>query len=196
MPYYYRVCRPLVLYEKDSYRVWRDGRAKIYIQQYKEYTIHEGDVGFNGVTAGHYWQDLTIFWGATFSYAGSSRKRKLALNKKFAAKGKAWIDRWKLLLSSSMWEVKCDDWDGQGTPCPIQREREDGTLGCPIRFFFMGYSGSYPASHPLPGKCTGPLNYKHGRNPCVPSGSTNSDKHGFSMLDLARVRNEIWQRGT
>jgi len=180
-------CQPLTLYEEEEYRVRRDERHRASVERKRTYQ-DDNKTKF-------YWSTLTCLWGYEGKYRFADRRGKLKANKKWAEKGKRWIEHYKLLLSGPLWVVRCDNWDGQGTPCPLQRKREDGTMGCPTRFFFLGYSGSPDwLERPLPEKCPGPLNYSCSTNLCVPTGTTCEDAHGFDMADLARIRHEIWKR--
>lgn len=191
-------CKPLTLYEEEEYRVWRSKWQKIHVERKMSYWPDPQFCRNNGIELEEksYWSTLTLLFGYESKYRFSpNRSGKLKTNREWAEKGKQWIEHYKLLLSGSLWIVRCDDWDGQGTPCPLQRKREDGTMGCPVRFFFLGYSGSPNLlERPLPEKCPGPLNYSCSINVCVPTGVTCEDVHGFDMADLARIRHEIWKR--
>lgn len=172
--------RPLTLSEDDEYRVQREwGKVKV---QRKMHSL----LGGEPVT---WWRTLT-YLDRYNKYTFADRSRKLAINKEYREKGERWIARYLLLLASNMWEVQCNNWDGQGTPCPLQRER-DNIPGCPYHFFYLGYAGGGSYWQPLPGKCIGPLNHQYHIYVCVP---TTKDKHGFSMNHLARIRAEIWKR--
>jgi len=175
-----RVCRPLTLYEEEDYRVYRTSMAEVLVERRRIFKWDDEEI--------IWWQTLKVF---RFGYTTGTHKEKLAKNKVWAERGKAWIARWKLLLFSPMWEVRCNDWDGQGTPCPIQRQAESGEMGCPIRFFYLGYSGDARSLKPLPGRCDGPLNFPYTVNVCVPG---KEDEYGFSMMHLAGVRHEIMHR--
>jgi len=177
-----RVCHPLTLYEEAEYRVRRTKHAEIYIEERRVSTRDEEYI---------FWGHLKTLRGFRWGYTLADRKEKLARNKEWAEKGRVWIARWKELLSGPMWKVRCDDWDGRGTPCPIQRPMESGEMGCPIRFFYLGYGGGYPPTRSLPGMCDGPLNSTYSTNVCVPSGE---DVHGFIMSHLALVRRRTTER--
>jgi hypothetical protein len=174
--------RPLTLFKDNDYRVQREW-GKITVQRQITSTWYEDGSSYT------WWDTLTYLDGYD-KCAFVNRSGKLALNKEYRAKGQLWIAHWKVLLASNMWEVQCNDWDGQGTRCPLQREVE-GIPGCVYRFSFHGYGGGLNNWHPLPGKCTGPLNRFHSDRVCAPS---REDEHGFSMNHLARIRAEIWKR--
>ena len=183
-----RRCHPLVLYQENEYQVLRNKHGIIHVE--RKHTVKVAKSFTDKAFV--WWRNLTQLDGYWSAYIFSgSRAKKLAVNRKYAEKGETWIERWKMLLAGGLWTVKCDDWDGQGTPCPIQRNKADGIPGCPVEFFFMGYGGGYPPKRELPGVCDGPLNTTFSVNVCLPSGR---DKHGFSMAHLHEVRREIWAR--
>lgn len=181
-----RQCHPLILYQEGEYQVHRDKHGIVRIKRKR---IVEAGNGFTSETF-VWWHNLTRLNGywSVYLFSGS-RTEKLAVNRKYAKRGKVWIERWKMLLAGELWTARCDDWDGQDTACPLQRDGTDGAPSCPIRFFFMGYSGG--RLRELPGICDGPLN-DVSANVCLP---IRKDKHGFSMSHLHKIRREIWARG-
>ena len=180
-------CKPLILYQDKQYRVYRDRDANLRVEQGRSYSFSNPD-GTREECKG--WFEISRFYPYQSQYRWATRKNKLALNKEYTVKGIDFINHWKQLLDQGIWEVRCENWDGLGTPCPIQIER-DGAQLCPIRFSYMGYGGGLSSTVPCPGKCPGPLNHSALRRICAP---TTCDEYGISMHDLAKIRYDIRER--
>lgn len=70
--------------------------------------------------------------------------------------GRRWLERHLRLIESPPKEIRCDDVDGGGMPCPVQSVDHH----CPVREWnWHGYGGQYPG-YPLPGRCTAPERQK------------------------------------
>lgn len=185
--------KELVLYGEPGYRVLRTVRRRVLVQ--REVTCKFVSVGVHLADRTEneekHWQTLTELDHYYYQYSHANRSLKLELNRAFGEKGKVWIQRWKTFVVGERWKVRCDDWDGQGTLCPLQREMKSGEIGCPVRFFAFGYSGIYPPRRPLPGVCDGPLNWSLRSRITAPR---CKDEHGFNMQHLAMARHEVDKR--
>ena len=178
--------KPLVLYTspRGEYRAYRVKTADLEIQRKTPFRIGDGTM--------EWWKPLTTLQSYRTKWWLSPTSEKRKINKMWAEKAESFIKRWKLLLSGGMWEVRCHNWDGQGTPCPMIRKMEDGTDGCPVKFSWHGYGGCYPPARKAPGICDSRINTSYSLNICLP---TNEDEHGFSFYHLVQIRHEIYRRG-
>ena len=186
--------RVLVLYKDGNFRVWRDVYRWLFIQELRKANVYGPELSDTTSRLHDYWHDHVRLYSYSDEYHGS-RSNLLKVNKRYAQRGKVWIDRFKELLSQeAIWDVLCNNWDGLGAPCPLQIEL-DGVVGCPVSFSISGYSMSLNNARlaGLPGRCPGPLNLVtyNRRNVSFPG---DSDCYGITMAKLADVRYRILRR--
>ena len=194
MPTFTARSRILVLYRDGNFRVWRDAYRRLFIQELTKSGVYGPELSDSTLHGHTYWRDHVILYNYSNEHGGS-RSNMLKVNRKYAQRGKVWIDRFKeLLVQEAIWEVQCANWDGLGAPCPLQIEL-DGVVGCPVSFSISGYSMSLNNARlaGLPGRCPGPLNLVtyNRRNVSFPG---DSDCYGITMAKLADVRYRILRR--
>ena len=194
MPMFITRSRALVLYVDGNFRVWRDTYRRVYIQEFRKAGVYGAELSDATSYDRAYWHDHVILHNYVHEYHGS-RSDLFKVNRKYAQRGKVWIDRFKELLAQDVvWDVMCNNWDGLGVACPLQ-VRQDEVLGCPVSFYYSGHAVSMDKEYlvSLPGKCPGPLNrvISSRRNVSYPSGS---DCYGITMKKLADVRTQIRRR--
>jgi hypothetical protein len=164
----YTRVRKRVLWRDGNYRMIRYYAGRMYwkVQEHRDsggwYLLHE----------------LTNRGFVNNAYLYANAKERRRITRENAQRGRDWLARHLRLKAAEPWELQCDSIDGEGTPCPIQRDGK-----CPVTKWFMDGCAGHGGGRPVPGVCDAP-----GGNRTFPSGRDEHDNTHLYYRNLLKEK--------